>query len=58
MASQDKPEKKTAAHVTARDFEQEYLYSKLKFNKRALSGKYSSNKPELDLAKRKSRTES
>ncbi len=60
MASQNKPEKKPTGpmtwrdFVTGRDFEQEYLYAKLKLNKRALPSKYPSNNPEPALAERKS----
>jgi len=57
MASKDKPGKKPAAQITTRDFEQEYLYSKLKLNQRALKSNYLLKKSELDVATRKNSEE-
>lgn len=54
MANKDKPENKSTAETASRDFEQEYLDSKLKLNKRALRKKYQPNKLKLDLANKKS----
>jgi hypothetical protein len=54
MANKDKPENKSTGETTSRDFEQEYLDSKLKLNKRVLKRKSQPNKLELDLANQKS----
>ncbi len=49
MPNKDKPENKPIAQTTQRDYEQEYLDSKLKLNKRSLRRKSQPNKLELDL---------
>ena len=57
MANKDKPENKPIAEIASRDFEQEYLDSKLKLNKRVLRKKSQPNKLELDLTNKKSSEE-
>lgn len=54
MSNKDKPESKPISQNTQRDFEQEYLTSKLKLNKRVLRRKSQPNNLELDLANKKS----
>lgn len=54
MSNKDKPESKPISQNTQRDFEQEYLTSKLKLNKRVLRRKSQPNNFELDLANKKS----
>ena len=54
MPNKDKPENKSTGETTSRDFEQEYLDSKLKLNKRVLRKKSQPNKLELELANKKS----
>ena len=54
MPNKDKPEHKPIVQNTGRDFEQEYLDSILKLNKRVLKRRSIPNKLEQDLANKKS----